>query len=375
MLFRKKPNDIFNKKRSKAFHHQATPGSEPGTLIAHPDLMSVELKMQLIAYNERDLVEVDISDPTEIKPYLEKYTVTWLNVVGLGDIDALQKIASIFNFHALAMEDVANVHQRPKIEEYDGCMFGVTRIPEVTGEELTLPQFSFFWGSNYVVTFEESFDTIDNLDPTRIRIKNGGRRQRLLRPDYLTYAILDTIIDSYFPIVEFYGSKLDDIEEKVIQNPSANVVVSIHNFKHYLMQLRRAIWSQREALRTLSEYTKTTDRDMRFFIRDCEDHTIQIIDILETYRERTSGLMDVYLSSISNKMNSTIKILTAIATIFMPLTFIAGVYGMNFKTDVSPWNMPELSWRFGYFYALGLFLVTGISLGVLFWRNGWFKSK
>lgn len=172
MLFRKKaPVAKPKNKRIKAFHHQATPGSAPGTLVAHLDHMAVELKMQVLAFNEDELIEIDIKDPAEVKPFLSKYPVTWLNVIGLGDIDVLQQIASIFNFHALAMEDVANVHQRPKIEEYDECMFGVTRMPEITGDELTLSQFSFFWGKNFVVTFEETPDTIDCLDPIRIRIE------------------------------------------------------------------------------------------------------------------------------------------------------------------------------------------------------------
>lgn len=363
------------RKHYKPFHHSSAPGAEPGTLTTHADLKAVGVRMQVIAYDDKDLVEIEIKDPSEVLPYLKKYPVTWLNVLGVGDIDVLHKIGEIFNFHPLAMEDVANVHQRPKVEEYDDIFFSVTRIPEMMNDELTLNQFSSFWGKNFVVTFEDSIIGSNGLNPIRSRIKNGGRRQRILRPDYLAYAMLDSIIDSYFPIVETFGSKLDDIEEKAIINPSSRVVVNIHNFKHYLMLLRRAMWSQREAIRNLNETGKFLDRDMRFFIRDCEDHTIQLIDILETYRERASGLMDIYLSSISNKMNGTIKILTAIATIFMPLTFITGLYGMNFDRTKSAWNMPELSWQYGYIYALCLVFGTGLTLGIFFWRKGWFKDQ
>lgn len=379
-LFRRKviPTEqatIEEKKRIKMFHHYASPGTAPGTLIAHPDLLEAGIRMQLIAYSETDLIELDIKDPNVISEYLGKYPVTWLNVIGLGDVHILQQIAKIFNFHALAMEDVANVHQRPKIEEYDSNTFGVTRIPQMINKELILSQFSFFWGDNYVVTFAEAIEATDSLNPIRARIKHEVRRKTLLRPDYLTYAILDTIIDSYFPIIEEFGNRLDDIEEDAIAKPSSRIVVHIHNFKSYLMMLRRVMWSQREALRNLVEIGSFADRNMKFFLRDCEDHTIQLIDILETYRERTSGLMDVYLSSISNKMNISMKILTAIATIFMPLTFITGLYGMNFDRTISPWNMPELEWYYGYPYVLCVITITALSLGIFFWRKGWFKHQ
>lgn len=370
----KKGDTPIKKKRFQLFHHQALPGTAPGTLIAHPDLVAEGIHMQVMAYDDNELVEHEISDPNEILPYLQKFPVTWLDVSGLGDIDVLQKIEQTFGFHPLAMEDVVNIHQRPKIEEYGDIMFGVTRMPQYIDNELELEQVSIFWGKNFVVTFQEDIDNGDCLDPLRARIKHGGRRQRLLRADYLAYAMIDTIIDSFFPILETYGTRLDEIEEAAILDPSSKVVVSIHDFKHELLILRRAAWSQREAIRSLTEIGKFADSDMRFFIRDCEDHTIQLIEILESYRERMSGLMDIYLSSVSNKMNSTMKILTALATIFMPLTVITGIYGMNFHYDVSPWNMPELGWYYGYPFALSLLVGTIVVLGSFFWYRGWFTK-
>lgn len=349
--------------------HLSKPGAAPGTLTAHPDLAEYGVTINVTTYDDDELIERDITDPNEILPYLAKYPVTWLNVYGVGDVKALETIAKIFNLHPLAMEDVVNIHQRPKVEEYGDITFAVTRMPELTNDEVILEQVSIFWGKNFVLTFLERKG--DCLTPIHLRIEHGGKRQRLLHPEYLAYAILDTIIDSFFPILDKFGTRLDDMEEDAITNPSTQIIVNIHEFKRDLLSIRRAMWSQREAMRTLSESGNFIDPDMRFFIRDCEDHTIQSIEILESYRERVSGLMDIYLSSVSNKMNSIMKVLTIMATIFMPIGVIASIYGMNFDQSVSPWNMPELSWYYGYPFALGLIALTAIGFIVFFWRKGW----
>ena len=204
-----------------------------------------------------------------------------------------------------------------------------------------------------------------------IRIKHGNR-QRFLRADYLLYSILDAIVDNFFPILENYGTQLDDIEELAIDNSSSSVIRHIHHFKHDLHVLRRAAWAQREAMIGFREIVITSNEEIRFYIRDCEDHTIQIIDIIESYRERTSGLMDVYLASVNNRTNNIVKVLTITMAIFMPISVLAGIYGMNFDRS-KPWNMPELSWEYGYayFWAMAVTII-GIML-LTFKRKGWFK--
>jgi magnesium transporter len=357
-------------KKIKGYKHRSKLGSEPGTMVSHPDLAQQGVQMSLIAYNSTDLVDKTITDPAEVTEYLNKYPITWLNVCGLGDVDLLQKIAGIFKLNALAMEDVVNVHQRPKIEEYDTQYFAVARIPEYVNHELNLPQISFFWGKNFVITFLER--PTDSLNPLIARLKQGGRRQLMLKPEYFSYSLLDTVIDQYFPVLDIYAEQLDTLEEAAIDNPSSSVIYHIHNLKHDLHLLRRAIWSQREALGDLRDMAAEYDIDMRYFIRDCEDHTIQLLDVVESYRDRVSGLMDIYLSSVSNRTNRIVKLLTIIATIFMPIGVCAGIYGMNFDRS-SPWNMPELSWHYGYEYFWCLIIIIASSLIFTFWRKGWFK--
>lgn len=361
------------RKLDAALKYLSRRGAAPGTLALHPEHAAGGSKLFVIAYDEVTLIEKEVTDLNEIKEYLNKYPVTWLNINGVGDLKLLENIAQMFNLHALAMEDVVNMHQRPKTEEYDNIMFAITRMPEVNNNILELEQISIFWGKNFVITFQANANDVDCLGPLRNRIKHGGKRQRLLQAEYLAYALLDTIVDSYFPILEQFGTKLDDIEEDVVLDPVAHVMVTVHEFKHDLQIMRRALWAQREAVRNLNEIGKFTAVDMKFFIRDCEDHTVQLLEIVETYRERMSGLMDIYLSGISTRTNQVMKVLTIAATILMSLSLISSVYGMNFDLTSSPWNMPELRWKFGYFYALGLMTATGVVLFVLFWRKGWLK--
>lgn len=358
------------RQRLKVFHHAAGIGSEPGTLLVHADLAAQQQQISLLAFSTNDLFENTNAQLQDIEPQLKKYPITWINVCGLGDIKILQQLTQMFKLNTLAMEDVVNVHQRPKVEEYDDIFFAVTNIPELSKEGLSLQQISIFWGKNFIITFQEHVN--DCFAPLIARIKHGGNRQRLVQPDYLTYAILDTVIDNYFPVLELYSNLLDDLEEDAIDNVSTQVIRNIHNFKHDLHILRRATWAQREAMGSFKELATLKNEELRFFIRDCEDHTIQLIDIMESLRERTSGLMDIYLSSVSNRTNRIVKVLTIIATIFMPIGVLAGIYGMNYDRS-SPWNIPELSWRYGYEYFWCLVLTVVSTLLFSFWRNGWFK--
>lgn len=364
------PPEIRNK-REVAFSFSSGIGSAPGTMVLHPELAATRSIASIMAYDENELIEQPLNDLSLIPTYLAKYPVTWLNINGLGDLELLEKIGHTFNLHSLAMEDVVNIHQRPKIEEYDNLIFAVTRMPSIKNDIVKMEQLSIFWSKNFVITFQARGDCLNIL---RERIKHGGKRKKLLKAEYLAYTILDSIVDSFFPIFEYLGIKLDAVEETAILRPSNNIIINVHHFKHDLQLLRRALWSQREGIHNLKSDGKFTDTDMRFFLRDCEDHIIQLLEIAESYRERASGLIDIYLSSVSNKMNQIMKVLTIMATIFMPLSWICSIYGMNFNYELSPWNMPELEWYYGYPFAWGIMLAVTISFLIFFWRKGWLRE-
>jgi magnesium transporter len=259
------------------------------------------------------------------------------------------------------------------VESYGDNLFVVTRMARVTSGVLDMEQISLFLGTNFVVSFQERPG--DCLEPVRDRIRKGGTRVRFMGADYLAYALVDAIVDGYFPLLEHYGETLNELEDVVVAEPRTSAVERIHALKRDFQLLRHAVWPFREVLRDLSGDVPHVSEDTKLYLRDCHDHVIQIVDILETYRERSSGLTDLYLSSLSNKLNEVMKVLTIIATIFIPLSFIAGIYGMNFNADTSPFNMPELQWYFGYPFALAVMLVVAVSLVLYFRRKGWIGAR
>jgi len=357
------------RRRHRLFRRR--PGEAPGTVSTHAD--AVPTTMRLMAYGPDDYVEQAVTDLSVLGPAREKWPVTWLNVVGLGDTATIRKIGEVLDLHPLALEDVVNVHQRPKVEPYAEHQFIVTRMVSFT-DHLETEQVSLFLGKGYVVTFQETPG--DCLDPVRDRIRKAGGRVRKFGADYLTYSLLDATIDAYFPVLENLGERLEDLEEEVIARPDAHTVGQVHAAKRDLLALRRAIWPQREAISALlREEMPLIAKATRVYLRDCYDHVSQIIDFVETYRELASGLLDAYQSSISNRMNEIMKVLTIIATIFIPLGFLAGVWGMNFNTDASPFNMPELNSRYGYPCALGFMALLGLGMLFIFWRQGWLGSS
>lgn len=348
--------------------HQAVP---PGTLI-EPEGSSAPV-IGVMAYDQTALVERAVHDLGEIKPLLRKYQVVWVNVNGLGDVDLLRKLGELFDLHPLALEDVLNTQHRPKVEAYDDNLFVVTRMAGMRNGALDIEQVSLFLGKRFVISFQERPG--DCFEPVRARIRKGGTRVRFMGADYLAYALIDAIVDAYFPVLEHYSERLNDAEDSVVADPENHTVERIHALKRDFQVLRHGVWPFREALRDLSDEMPFVKDDTRIFLRDCHDHVIQIVDILETFRERAAGLTDLYLSSLSNKLNEVMKVLTIIATIFIPLSFIAGVYGMNFDPDASPLNMPELGWYLGYPFALGIMLLVAVVLVYWFRRKGWIGGK
>jgi len=347
------------------------PGSAPGTLIADP--AAQRPLVRIIGYGPEDVEETQAARIEDVAQACGKWPVVWVNVDGLADLDFIRAIGRMFAVHRLALEDVVNVHQRPKVEEYEDHLFIVSRMASIDDAPHT-EQFAMFLGDGYLLTFQERAG--DCFDPVRKRIRLHRGHIREAGADYLAYALLDAVVDGYFPVLEDYGEDLEILEESVLAAPQSDHIAQIHEMKRDLLALRRAIWPQREMISALTrDASKHIAEQTRVYLRDCYDHTIQLIDILETYREVASGLVDVYLSSVSARMNEIMKVLTIIATIFIPLSFITGLYGMNFRSDVSPWNMPELAWYFGYPLALGLMACVAAGLLYFFRRRGWLGGR
>lgn len=343
------------------------PGAPPGTLTHDPH--AEKTKIDVIAYGPDKFLEQELDDLSVIPNFLKDYSVTWINVDGLSAIDKIQQIAHMFNLHPLAVEDVVNCQQRPKVEIYGKNQFIVTRMITLNAH-LAIEQLSLFLGENYVISFQEIPG--DCLDPLRERLRKGYGHIRSQGTDQLAYGILDAVVDGYFPVLETYGERLEVLEDEILSNPSRHTINLMHDLKRNLLLIRRAVWPMRETVNELiRDDSPLIKNETRVYLRDTYDHVVRVMDFIETYRELCSDLMDVYLSSVSNRTNEVMKVLTIIATIFIPPTFIAGVYGMNFHTEVSPWNMPELSWYFGY--PLSLLLMGGVTLGMLYYlyKRGW----
>lgn len=350
------------------------PGSMPGTLEIDEDADPPIIV--LIDYNEEQATRLEVATPEECAPYLDTHSVSWVDVKGLGSEDVLRRLGAVFSLHPLVLEDVVNVPQRPKVEEYDDQVLIITRMvtPKRKGMGFLSEQVSFILGQHYLLTVQEE-PQYDCFGPIRERIRTNKGTIRKHRADYLAYALIDSIIDGFFPVLEAYGEQLEDLEDEVVANPTRKTLERIHAVKRELLTLRRAIWPQRDAINSLiRDGSVLISREVSVYLRDCYDHTVQVLDMVETYRELASSLMDVYLSSVSNRMNEIMKLLTVISSIFIPLTFIAGVYGMNFNTEKSPFNMPELDWYWGYPLCLGAMALTAAGLVYFFWRKGWFEN-
>jgi magnesium transporter len=350
------------------------PGSIPGTLNIEED--ADHPYIVLIDYNSDRATRIKNLTPEACAVHLDTESVSWVDLKGLGSEDILQRLGEVFHLHPLVLEDIVNVPQRPKIEDYREQLVIITQmvVPKSSGEGFSLEQVSLVVGKNYVLSVQEK-PKKDCFKPVRRRIHYKKGNIRSQGTDYLAYALWDAIIDGFFPVLEIYGEKIEALEDEVIFNPSNQSLAKVYQIKRELLALRRAIWPQRNALNTLiRDGSDLINPDILVYLRDCYDHSVQIIDIIETYRELASSLTDIYLSAISNKMNEVMKLLTVISSIFIPLTFIAGIYGMNFNTATSPVNMPELDWYWGYAFCLMLMIFTAGSLIYFFWRRGWFKD-
>ncbi len=359
-------DDILN------FRHN--PGDIPGTINIDPD--AVKPKIRLIDYNAVCLVDKEDITPHECGEYLDTNSVSWVDVQGLGSIEVINALGDVFELNRLVLEDVVNMAERPKLEEYEDQLVLIARmvIPKKKKCGFHSEQVSFVLGQHYLLTIQEE-PTRDCFNPVRNRIKSNRGIIRKNGADYLAYSLLDAIVDGFFPVLEKYGERIEDLEEEVMTNPTRNTLQQIYKVRRELLQLRRAIWPQRDVINALiRDSGELISHEVRLYLRDCYDHAVQVIDMVETYRELASGLMDVYLSAVSNKMNEIMKFLTVISSIFIPLTFIAGIYGMNFNTEKSRYNMPELNWYWGYPLCLGLMAAIALGSIFFFWRRGWLED-
>lgn len=349
------------KKRSKKT------GLPPGTLVHIGEEKTESVKITILNYDETQFQEVEASKVEECLLFKDKPNVTWINIDGIHQVDIIEKIGHYFNLHSLLLEDIMNTEQRPKMEDYGDYIFVVMKMlsyDEKDGE-IKAEQISLVLGSNYVISFQEREGNV--FDSIRGRMKNEKWRIRRMGADYLVYSLIDVIIDNYFTILERLGEKIEDLEDELVVNVRPETLRSIHNLKREMLSLRKSVWPLREVVNGLERGESSLIHESTYvYLRDVYDHTIQVIDTIETFRDMLAGMFDIYLSSISNRLNEVMKVLTIIATIFIPLTFIVGLYGMNFE------YMPELKVRWAYPAVLILMLVIAVTMLVYFKRKRWF---
>jgi len=341
-------------------------GLVPGTLVYVGDKKIEKVKIRIIDYDETQLEEKEVEKVEECFPFKDKPTISWINIDGLHDVEVVEKIGKKFGLHPLIMEDIVHTVQRPKLEDFGDHIFIVLKMLYYNKEkgELESEQVSLIFGENFVISFQERVGDI--FEPLRERIRKGKGRVRKAGADYLAYTLLDSIVDNYFVILEQLGEKIEDTEQELATEPDIATLQTIRAFKKEMIFLRKSIWPLREVVTSLERGESSLIHESTgIYLRDVYDHTIQIIDTVESYRDMLSGMLDVYLSIISNKMNEVMKVLTIFAAIFIPLTFVAGVYGMNFGF------MPELGWQWGYFAVLLVMAVIGAVMLFYFRRKKW----
>jgi len=356
----------------------AKPGTAPATLTPiAPGLGVHQPEIRLVEYNVEHLRERDVALVAELPQPVDDETVRWIEINGLGDVDVIRAVGEKYHLHPLALEDVVHVGQRPKVETYDGHIFIVAQMIYYDDDgRFTSEQVSMFLSKNLLITFQED-PKKDVFDPVRERLRGGRGYIRKLKSDYLAYALLDSVIDHCFPVLEKLGESVEELENELLDQPTHSCVQRLHDMRRVLMHLRRLAWPERDIVSGLlhDESGLVTDQT-KVFLRDCYDHAVQIMDLIESYRDVTSGMLDMYLSSVSLRTNETMRVLTVITSIFIPLTFIAGVYGMNFA-PASPTgqplglNMPELYHPYGYAGCLLVMLAIAAAQLVYFKKRGW----
>jgi magnesium transporter len=341
-------------------------GLPPGTLVHVGEKKAEKVRISIIDYDEAHVEEKEAKTVEECFPFKDKPSVTWINVDGLHEVNLIEQLGAHFGLHPLLLEDILHTEQRPKLEDHEAYLFVVLKMFYYNGEarEIEAEQVSLILGQDFVISFQEREG--DVFKYVRERIRNSKGRIRKVGADYLAYALIDAIVDNYFIILEKLGETIESLEEELVTNPMPETLQTIHHLKREMIFLRKSVWPLREVISALERgESELIQESTDVYLRDLYDHAIQVIDSVETFRDMVSGMLDIYLSSVSNKMNEVMKVLTIIATIFIPLTFIAGIYGMNFQ------YMPELGWRWGYpavWFVIGMILIVMV---LYFRRKGW----
>jgi magnesium transporter len=338
----------------------------PGTLHPEEEPLAGQVRITVIDYDADHYEERTVTDIEECFPYRDTGTVTWINIDGLANIDVIGKIGNCFSIHPLTLEALLNTEQRPKIVDMETYIYLSLKMLSMKKEsyDIKVEHVSIIIGPNYLISFQE--DVGDVFDPVRERIRREGGRVRKNGPDYLAYALIDDIVDNYFIVMEKIEERVEDLEEELVVSATRESVWKINRLKKDMIFLRKAVWPLREVITGLERVESPLIKEStHIYLRDVYDHTIQVIDTLETLRDMVSGMLDIYLSSLSYKMNEIMKVLTLIATIFIPLTFVAGVYGMNFR------YMPELTWEYGYFTVWGVMIIMVVLMLFYFRKRQW----
>lgn len=346
--------------------HTKHPGTAPGTLVHTGPQKMEQVRVSLLDYDEQELTEREPESISQVFPLRDSPTVTWVNVDGLHDVALVQEVGDHFGIHPLVLEDVLSVGQRPKAEEYESFLYVVLPMLgwNAEGGHIEEEQVSLVLGPNWVFTFQERVG--DHFEPVRDRLRQAKGRIRARGADYLAYALIDAIVDHYFQVLEAIGGATEELELEVLEDPTPMTMQRLHHLKREMVVMRRAVWPLRDMVNGLVRTDSTlVQQTTRVFLRDVYDHAIQIIDSVESLRDVISGILDLYLSNLSNRTNEVMKVLTIMATIFIPLTFVAGVYGMNFE------HMPELSVPWAYGAVWGVMILMALVMLAFFRRKGW----
>ncbi|MCX6972141.1 MAG: magnesium/cobalt transporter CorA [Verrucomicrobia bacterium] len=345
-------------------------GTAPATLLPREGAKK-RAEISLIQYDAESILEADFDSFEELVSKLDPKKVNWINIDGLGDIELLHKLSDQFHIHPLALEDVLNTAQRPKVEHFTNHFFIVSEMIYFDEtNQLAFEQVSLFLGDYFVITIQEECEH-DVFEQVRGRLRAGRGFARKMKADYLAYALLDATVDQIFPVLELVGESIEAVEEELLEKPTRASLKKLYESKRLLLHLRRAAWPHREIFNSLiRDETGLIGHETQIFLRDCYDHITQIIDIIESFRDLTAGLMDLYLSSLGFRTNEIMRVLTVVTVLFIPLTFFAGVYGMNFNTE-QKWNMPELNWPFGYAFFWMVCLFSVAAMLIFFKRKKW----
>lgn len=354
-----------------AQQHRDKVGTAPGTLLDVP--LATPARWWAVQYSGDTMAEYPDIDITMVHGLVKPDSVTWLHIQGQPDKSLLDRLGTAFDLHALALEDVQTTVQRPKLDVYADQIFSVLNLPRWHKDTVELEQISLFMGEGYVISIHAGEDEI--VQTIRRRMEKVRTRLRMHGAEYLLYALMDLVVDQAFPVLETFGEEVELLEEALLSRPTRNLLSDIYQHKRNLMLLRRQLWPTREVVSQLMRGANDEAffaPELQPFLQDLYDHTVHIMDLLESYRDIVSSMLDVYLSSVSNRLNDIMRILTMISTIFIPLTFIVGVYGMNFGNNTkSPWAMPELTWYYGYPMVWGFMFLIAMSMVVFFRRKGW----